>query len=154
VFGKLRKATVCLVISGRPPARVELPSSHWRDFREIVISVGSYKNWGYFVEASHSNLRFSTTVCVPGAVTFIVIGQHFSLCRVCSMNSRFIWLYWHTRWASVLLERSLIRDLVPSFLILAETFRYFETDLSLKTLMEVLSVGLWSDASAKTWTVF
>jgi hypothetical protein len=54
-FGKLRKATVRVVISVRPPARVELSSCLWRDFHEICYFSRVVKELCSFEEASHGN---------------------------------------------------------------------------------------------------
>ena len=50
-FGKLRKATISVVLSTRP----ELSSSHWKDFREICYFSRVLKELCSFEEASHSN---------------------------------------------------------------------------------------------------
>jgi len=58
---KLRKTTICFLMSGRPPVCIEQLGSHWTDFHEIwdfsifrkyfeniQISLKSGKNSGYF----------------------------------------------------------------------------------------------------------
>lgn len=113
-FGKLWKATISVVISVCPPARLELSSSHWMDFREIVISVGPWKNCvlkkmqATVINVSaqpHAYWQRASAVWLLGSADCTNIQGEPASCFV--------------------FERSQIRVFVPRFPILAETFVIF-----------------------------